>query len=293
MTHALPRRTFITAVSGALAAVSACRRAPPIAVTPFAGALMTAGVELGASAPSDVAAGLDALPAMAAQVQQRLREDPARSIADALNKTVFDGLGFVREVDDTNLRFVLLPSVLRDRRGSCVGLGTLYLALGQMVGQPIEAVLVPGHFYLRAQQGQQRRNIELLRRGEEMPDDWYRKRYPGAIDRGEPGDAAPAEGTTYGRVLLPDEVLGVISYNIGQEERRRTRLPQARRAFAKAVAYFPAFAEAHASLGAVAHLLGDLPAAASAYARAAALNPALSGLDRNRRLLDAELRQTR
>lgn len=282
------------AVSGALAAVPACRRrAPPLAVTPFTRALMTVGVELGASAPADVAAGLDALPAMASQVQQRLNEDPTRSLASALNKTVFDGLGFVREVDDTNLRFVLLPSVLRDRRGSCVGLGTLYLALGQMVGQPIEAVLVPGHFYLRAREGQQPRNIELLRRGEEMPNDWYRTRYPGAVDRRASGDAAPTDGTTYGRVLTPDEVLGVIAYNIGQEERRRTRLPQARHAYGKAITLFPAFAEAHASLGAVAHLLGDLPAAAAAYGRAAELNPGLSGLERNRQLLDNELRQNR
>ena len=40
--------------------------------------------------------------------------------AAALSEAIFDRAGFAREVDDKDLRFVLLPSVLAARRGTCV-----------------------------------------------------------------------------------------------------------------------------------------------------------------------------
>jgi hypothetical protein len=141
---------------------------------------------------------------------------------------VFGELGFVREVDDRDLDYVLLPSVLRHRRGSCVGLGSLYLAVAEALGWRAAGVMVPAHFFVRV--GEPPRNVELLRKGEEMPDDWYRTRF-----------AAPEwNGAVHLRALAPAEVIGIVEYDIGTDWQRRGRLVDAERAYRRAIARFPA-----------------------------------------------------
>jgi tetratricopeptide (TPR) repeat protein len=215
---------------------------------------------------------------IAANVRSKLRDDPHLSPVAALNETIFDLLGFVREVDDPDLRFVLLPSVLKNRRGTCVGLGTLYLALGETLGFPAFGVMVPGHFFVRMDDRGHLRNVELLRRGEEMPDAWYEARFP----RPDP----PV--SEYARPLALSEVLGVIEYDIGNDLKRRRHLLEARHAYQSSTRHFPSFAEAYASLGATFHLLGELDDAERSYRSAARANPSLSGIDTNLRLLHEE-----
>jgi regulator of sirC expression with transglutaminase-like and TPR domain len=198
----------------------------------------------------------------------------------SLVRVLFEEVGFAREVDSTDLRFVFLPSVLRERRGSCVGLGTLYLALAEALGFQARGVLMPGHFYVRQAGPGAPRNVELLRRGEAMSDDWYRGRFP--VPRGG--------ANYYARDLTTEQVLGLLEYNVGNERRRQQRYVEAEAAYARAVSRFPTFAEAHASLGAIQHLLGRLPNAAMSYRTARQLNSDLSGLDANIAMLDAELR---
>ncbi len=188
---------------------------------------------------------------------------------------MFGPLGFVREVDDTGLGFVLLPGVLERRRGSCVGLGTLFLVLADALGWSASGVMMPGHFYVRVQERGQARNVELLRGGEAMPDAWYSRRFP------VPGGSAHE----YSRPLTAAEVLGVVEYNIGNERRRQLRLIEARAAFTRAVDAFPELAEAHASLAAVEQLLGNLDGAAEGYRKARAANPNLPGVEHNVALL--------
>ena len=231
-----------------------------------------------APAEADPAGFLDQLEAMAAQAR-RLGAHGADA-SGALVRVLFEELGFVREVDSTDLSFVFLPSVLRQRRGSCVGLGTLYLALAEALGFAASGVLRPGHFYVHQQGPGSPRNVELLRRGEAMSDDWYQGRFPVPV-----GTAA-----YYARPLTTEQVLGVIEYNVGNERRRQQRHAEAEAAYARAVRLFPTFAEAHASLGAIEHLLGKLSSASASYGAARELNAALPGLDANIALLAAELR---
>ena len=203
---------------------------------------------------------------------------PARSPAALLSALIFEQWGFVREVQDTNLRYVLLPGVLEHRRGSCVGLGSLFLALADALGWSASGVMMPGHFYARVREPAGARNVELLRAGEAMPDAWYDQRYP------IPGGPV----REYARPLTHTELLGVVHYDVGNERRRQRRLPEAEAAFARATHAFPDFAEAHASLGAVQHLLGHWQAAATSYERAVQANPQLPGLTENRAMLEAE-----
>jgi regulator of sirC expression with transglutaminase-like and TPR domain len=265
----------------ALLLLAACaRRAPPptisMADAPFARRLVAVAGELG-SPGADAGAALERL---ATRARAELDGRGQGAAVDALNRVVFDEEAFAREVEETDVAFVLLPSVLGARRGSCVGLGTLYLALGELLHVPMRGVVVPGHFYVRAREGDRWRNVELLRRGEEETPDWYRARWP-----------VPATtAAVYDRPLTDDEVVGVVEYDAGNELRRRGRLPEARRAFERAVALFPSLPEAQASLGAALQLAGALEPARAAYEAASRLEPALPGLDRNLRLLDEERR---
>jgi tetratricopeptide (TPR) repeat protein len=265
----------------ALPWVVACSR-PERKAQPALHPLLAVGRDFGETRAADDAFAQAELGRIAAQVERSRGESPADARVERLNHVVFSELGFAREVESTALSCVLLQPVLRQRRGSCVGLGSLYLALAELLELPLSGVLLPGHFFVRASEAGARRNIELLRRGEAMPDDWYRHKYP-----------TPGVASAYDRSLTKTEVRGVVEYDVGNERRRQGRLGEARRAFARAVEHFPDFGEAHASLGSVLHLLGSLEAAKLAYAAARKVNPSLPGLDWNLELLARERANSR
>jgi len=267
----MTRRTLLL-----LLAVSACHRAgdPSLAM---GRALLDVARQSGLD-DERLSWSLAELSRLVALAKSELAGRPGRSPASVLSALLFEQWGFVREVEDTSLGYVLLPSVLEHRRGSCVGLGSLFLALAKALGWSAAGVLMPGHFYVRVREATSDRNVELLRAGEAMSDAWYDQRFP------VPGGAA----REYARPLTASEVLGVVHYDVGNERRRRRRLSEAEAAFARAAQAFPDLSEAHASLGAVQHLLGDLPAATASYLRARAANPHLPGVAENLALLEAE-----
>jgi regulator of sirC expression with transglutaminase-like and TPR domain len=266
------RRSLLLLLAG-----SGCRTAPRRPLV-FARALVAIAGESAVFDEPRASSCLSELERLADEAEHELAAGGHRSLATVVSELMFGRWGFVREVSDTNLSFVLLPGVLEHRRGSCVGLGTLFLALVDALGGSGAGVMRPGHFYARIQEQAGPRNVELLRSGEAMPDAWYARRFP----------VPPSAAREYGRPLSRAEVSGVVHYNVGNERRRQRRLPEARAAFTRAIRRFPELSEAHASLGAVEQLLGDLDAAASSYARARQLNPELPGLEQNVALLNSE-----
>lgn len=243
---------------------------------PLARRLLGAGLPFGEGSEDQVSSGLVELRRIASVVEEARPRHA--SLLAALNASVFGSLGFAREVDDADPGFMLLPSVLKRRRGGCVGLGLLYVSLAELLALPLQCIVRPGHLYVRVPGPSGHVNVELLRRGEAMPDAWYEERFPIL------GGKAPA----YGRPLSSDELLGVVAYNVGNDRQASGRLREARDAFERATLAFPDLAEAHASLGRTLHLLGELGAADAAYAAARRVHPALPGLERNVALLRSE-----
>lgn len=245
--------------------------------SPLALSLFEVAGDAGESTADEARWSRGELARIASVLGEARRSEPDAPPARVLNRAVFETMGFAREVDDTDLKYVLLPSVLRTRRGTCVGLGSLYLALGEMLGWQVQALMVPGHFFVRVQGT----NVELLRRGEEMPDAWYERRFP----------IAGGSAAEYARPLSSDEVVAVVEYDVGNRRRQEGRLVEARRAYEQAALRFADFAEAYASLGATLHLLGALDAAGAAYQAARRANANLPGLAHNIDLLEAERRR--
>jgi tetratricopeptide (TPR) repeat protein len=255
-----------------VAALGCTRSATERPPGPIVSALVALDAEMGNDAET-AAAAFTGLQDIARRVEQRHRRSRGDIAAD-ITAVVFGELGFAREIDSTATRFFQLSSVIRDRRGSCLGLGALYLAIGERIAVPLDGVLLPGHFFVRTR-GPDRHNVELLRRGEAMPDDWYRAKY----------GPWPGLGSAYFRPVSPTELAGIHWYNRGNDLRKGGDLGAAEAAFARAARDFPEFAEAHASLGAIQQLHGDFVGAAASYREAARLWPDLPGLDGNLELL--------
>jgi tetratricopeptide (TPR) repeat protein len=271
----VPLACAAIALAGIACKPSATQRPPG----PLTSEFFALAAEFGADAEATTRAWAQ-LQDIALHVEQRRRHTHA-DLADDLNAVVFGELGFEREIASTATRYFQLSSVLGDRRGSCLGLGALYLAIGERIGMPLDGILLPGHFFVRTR-GPGGHNVELLRRGEAMPDDWYHKKY---------GPWPPA-GSAYFRPVPPTELAAIHWYNRGNELRAAGNLAAAESAFAHAARGFPDFAEAQASLGAVLQRRGAFAEAAAAYRAAASAWPDLPGLAGNVELLQRQLAAT-
>lgn len=275
-TRALSPRAVTFTFAGALVLGASCRHTPR-PPGPVASALVATAAELGAS-PTALVDAWNQIDSIAGRVDQRHRRTGAPLIDD-LTGVMFDELKFAREIDDDDPRFFLLPSVLGGQRGSCLGLGALYLIVAERIGLPLDGVRVPGHFFVRTR-GPSPRNIELLRRGETMPDDWYRQKY----------GPWPEDQRVYLRPLSLEQVSALFWFNAGNFARRHGDLARARAAYQRATLEAPDFAEAQASLGLARQLEGALPDAEQAYQSAARVRADLPGLERNMALLESERR---
>jgi tetratricopeptide (TPR) repeat protein len=234
-------------------------------------ALVVVDAQFGADADTTTAA-FAALNDIARRVERRHRGSHAEMAAD-IGAVIFEELSFQREIEDTSTRFFQSSLVLRDRRGSCLGLGALYLAIAERLGVPLDGILLPGHFFVRTR-GPGAHNVELLRRGEAMPDGWYREKY----------GPWPKAGA-YNRPVSATELAAIHWYNRGNDLQKNGDLAGAQAAFAKAAAAFPDFAEASASLGSVQQRRGDRAGAERSYQQAARAWPDLPGLQGNIDLL--------
>lgn len=98
-------------------------------------------------------------------------------IIPVINEYLFDELGFssVSTAEDPEQLF--LHSVLSKKRGYCLSLSILYLSIGERLGLPLYGVVVPGHFFVRYDDGRIRFNIETTQKGVSPADEHYLKKF--------------------------------------------------------------------------------------------------------------------
>ncbi len=225
-----------------------------------------ASAELGFAERPALAESLHALaarlrPALAAAVRGGSGGAPGeaasgRGVAEAggpdslraaiLDAFLFDTLGLVPLLDDTALSSSLPSRVLADRRGGCLGLSLLYLALAEALDLPLRPVFLPGHVMVRWRSPSLVRNAETLRRGLARSDSFYRETFSLA--------RRPWYALEDAR---PDQALAALVFNLANLHRSRGMLAAAETEYRLAESFLPAWPEALGNLGATLMLSGD------------------------------------
>jgi regulator of sirC expression with transglutaminase-like and TPR domain len=165
---------------------------------------------------------------------------PAETL-DRLNRFFFEDEGFTPTFDVNSPDNVLLGHVLAGKKGHCVGLATVYLALAEELNLPIHAVATPKHLFLRWDDGKTRRNIELFQKGRDVSDEKYVRE-----------QRIPKESIEQGVFLanLPRrEFLGVVYQNLGVLASQREDFESSRRHYTRAIRLNPKLAVAFYNRG--------------------------------------------
>lgn len=139
---------------------------------------------------------------MAWKVRSQLVEGGARQTAEAFQHAFFTVEGFTPDLDfaaRAEPETTVLSSVIENRRGMCLSLSLLYLAVADETDLPLHGVSVPTHFFVRYQNGKDRLNYETLDRGgTARSDSFYYKKF--FVRKGEP---------FYMKNLTPKDALAV------------------------------------------------------------------------------------
>lgn len=118
---------------------------------------------------------------MAQELSGRLQGvDGPQNIIGVLNEYIYENQKF--RVDrsrlfESTVDELLLTRVLDEKKGYCLSLSLLYLALAERLDLPFRGVMVPGHFFVRYRDGGQGVNIETTSAGDHYDDSYYQRFY--------------------------------------------------------------------------------------------------------------------
>lgn len=198
-------RTFL--VEPAAATFEAFLALPESRMDPGLGALLFAAEDFPGL---PVEAFLKYLDDLARVVRRRVRGEPNVEWVDAINQVLYFDAGFGYDGQDPHgvlADNLYLHRVVQRKKGYCVSLAVLYLALGRRLGLPIYGVRIPSHFICRFDDGTVRRNIETTDYGIAHPDGYYIRKYrihPRCVESG-----------VYLKNLTPRQVFADLQNNRG------------------------------------------------------------------------------
>jgi tetratricopeptide (TPR) repeat protein len=213
---------------------------------------------------------------MVDQIRQRIKgvRSP-REIVGMINKYVYDELQFT----SSNRRApnLQLPNkVLENRKGHCVGLCLIYMAITERLKIPIFPMIVRDHLFLRYDDTANRFNIETTAKGKSYPDDYYRRFL--ILPQEESARA-------YLRKVAKAEFLGVFLTNLGNYLRRSGRTADAMDAQEKSLRLFPEYPAVHCNIGVLYKDTGETRKAEEFYKEAVKLDPSMYQAYKNLGLL--------
>ena len=181
-----------------------------------------------------------------------------------VNKYLFDNLGFKSISEATDPNSLFLHTVMDKKEGYCLSLSVLYLSIGERLGLPLYGVVVPGHFFVRYDDGRVRFNIETTSKGGNAPDEHYIKKFnvPRLNDR-----------SIYLKNLSKIQTLGCFFNNLGNSYSDVGDMESALLAFERAVEINPTLSESRANLGNIYLKKGQVEQAIGEYKAALDINP--------------------
>lgn len=155
-----------------------------------------------------------------------------------INNYLFRERGFRTVKTAENPNDLFLHNVIDTKRGYCLSLSVLYLSIGERIGLPLYGVVVPGHFFVRYDDGHRRYNIETTSGGGNASDEYYIKEYN-----------VPPDETIYMKNLSKVETIGCFYNNLGNSYMDIGQIDIARSKLEYATAINPSLAESHSNLG--------------------------------------------
>lgn len=209
---------------------------------------------------------LSTLDDMALEIRERLRRErlkPTYKAIPVINAYLFDELGFksVSEASDPNDLF--LHTVLDKKSGYCLSMSILYLSLAERLGISLYGVVVPGHFFVRYDNGRVRFNIETTSKGGSAPDEHYIENF----------NVPVGNNSIYMKNLNKIQTLGCFFNNLGNSYNEVGNIDSALLALEKAVEINPTLSESRTNLGSIYLKKGRVSDAISQYRAALKINP--------------------
>ena len=187
-------------------------------------------------------------------------DDPA-GVISAMTRVLFEEEKFVYDPGTGNPENYLLDRVLARRRGNCLGMTVVYLALAERLEIPLGSVYVPSHCFVRFEENGTRINVETGMKGAERQDEWYARKY------------GLKEGNPYLRTLGKREMIGVYLQTLGAAYSRKGMEEEALRIYREASLFFPGLPDAYFNAGVSYQKMGRNEEAIDQYRRALALYP--------------------
>lgn len=204
-----------------------------------------------------------------ARLADRLRHevsgaDDGGEVVEAFRRIVLVEEGFTYDKSASDPGNYLLESVLARKKGNCLGLSMLYLALSDRLDLPFRGVYVPSHCFVRYEGNGAHWNVEFGEGGASWEDDRYRREF--RIRPGRP----------YLYSLAPAEMLGVFLKTLGAGYSRKGREEDALRLYDEAGVIFPGLPDVPYNAGVSLQKLGRLGEAEGKYRRALDLDPEMA-----------------
>ena len=192
-------------------------------------------------------------------------------VIDTFINILYSELGIIFDPDQDDIENIMPQSILRSRRGSCVGVSLIFLLVAEKISCPLSGVFLPGHFLVRLNSGQAARNIEPNKYGYSHPDSYYAVNY------------FNQKSSWYGlRNFSSMETAAVLYYTVANICRIHKKIPEATRFYSLATSLLDNFPEAWGNLGLVSFWSGDKTKAADAFKKAFLLKPDLMHLAQNK-----------
>ena len=156
-----------------------------------------------------------------------------------INRYLFDELDFTAVDTAENPNDLFLHVVLEKKSGYCLSLSVLYLSIAERLGLPIYGVVVPGHFFVRYDDGQRQFNIETTSKGAVADDEHY------ITEFNPPNNPR----TLYMKNLTKKQTLGCFFNNLGNSYMEVGDTDKAFEVLLRAIQINPLLSEANMNLG--------------------------------------------
>lgn len=192
------------------------------------------------------------------------RREP-EAIIQIINDFLYSELGYTY-VKTGYLKDIYLNDVLDRRKGNCVGMSILFLAIAERLGLPLFGVNVPDHIFIRYDDGETKINVETGHEGICLNDTFY------VAHSLEPFDTTSVENGCYLKNLTKKEVVSNIFLNLSKTRRKGGQLEEALSDCNKSIILKPNDPAAYCNRGVIYEKRGMFPEAIESYGKAISLN---------------------